>query len=104
MPSLDHTHTYIRWKTTKLGVTYYRCNHANCTHFIDKDLIVGKTTLCSNCGDQFILSHEDLRRAKPRCLSCSNTKEAKTIRMARSIMDSIIPKEDELLDREINEL
>ena len=104
MPSLNHTHTYVRWKTTKLGVTYYRCNHPNCTHFIDRELIIGKTSLCSSCGEQFILSREDLRRAKPRCMSCANTKEARTIRMARDLMDSIMPKEDELLDKDINEL
>lgn len=103
MPSLDHTHTYVRWKTTKLGVTYFRCNHANCTHFIDKELIVGKTTLCSNCGGQFILSRDDLRRAKPKCLDCSNTKEAKISRAARELMDSILPEEDILLDKEISD-
>jgi hypothetical protein len=82
MPSQKHIHTYGRFKK-KPG--YYKCNAPNCTHFIQKDLLVGKYSLCNLCGQQFILSLQDLKLALPRCFDCSNSKKAVLARKAKEL-------------------
>lgn len=82
MASLNHIHTYIRKSSNK---NMYRCNSPDCTHFTDKESILGKLSLCTSCGDTIILSREDLRRAKPKCLACSDTKKGKAFRKAQEL-------------------
>lgn len=82
MPVLNHVHCYIKYKG-KLGL--FRCNSPDCTHFTEKEAILGKLSLCTECGTAFILSRDDLRRARPKCLSCSNTKKGKAFRKAQEL-------------------
>jgi hypothetical protein len=96
MPSLNHVHTYVRWKTSRTGVVYFRCTHSNCTHFAELSFLPGKLNSCISCGEQFTLTKEDLRRAKPKCLQCSNTKKAKIAQGARRIMESLT--QDDLIE------
>jgi hypothetical protein len=84
MPTVAHIHTYIRHKN-KPG--YYRCNSPDCTYSIEKSEILGKLSRCNQCGNQIILSREDLRRAAPKCLNCSNTKKAIAHRKAQNVLD-----------------
>lgn len=85
MPTLEHIHTYVRFKKK-----FYKCNHPKCTHFALKELILGKESACPSCGTVFILTREDLKRATPKCKNCSNTKEARRYRTAKTLMDSAI--------------
>ena len=73
MSSLNHTHTYVKYKKRP---GYMRCAHPDCTHFIEKEIACGKRSCCNNCGKAFILSSEDIKLAKPRCLLCANTRKA----------------------------
>ena len=82
MPSLNHIHTYVRYKSRP---GYYRCDAPDCTHFNTKEHITGKLSLCSLCGQQMILDSEALRRARPRCINCSDTKKAKIHRKAQEL-------------------
>jgi hypothetical protein len=82
MPTINHTHTYIRLKN-KPG--FYRCNSPDCTHHANKDVILGKLSLCTDCQQPMILTREDLRRARPKCLNCSDTKKAKHWRKAQEL-------------------
>lgn len=82
MPAIAHIHTYVKYKNRP---GFYRCEAPDCTHIIDKELLLGKLSLCSLCGSQMILTREDLRRAKPRCLNCSETKKAKLHKKANEI-------------------
>jgi hypothetical protein len=52
---------------------------------LDKEATEGKLSLCTACGSQFILTREDLKRAKPKCLNCSNTKKARTFKKAQQL-------------------
>lgn len=75
--SKQHQHSYVFYKTTKKH-KYFKCNDPNCTHFLDAAMLLGKKTLCPKCKESvFILTHQALKRKRPLCLSCSNTKEAK---------------------------
>jgi hypothetical protein len=82
MPAIKHVHTYIRYKARP---NWYRCAAPNCTHHIDKEVLLGKLSLCNSCGAEMILSREDLRRAKPKCLNCSDTKKAKLHQKAQEL-------------------
>lgn len=88
MPVQEHIHTYVKYKGRP---GFYRCNAKDCTHFIDKERILGKMSRCNSCGAEFQLTQEDLRRAKPKCLECSNTKRArihkKTMELAEQAAD-----------------
>ena len=91
MPTLNHIHCYIRFRRRP---GYYRCYDPICTHFLDKESLLGKMTACFDCGTKFILTREDLRRAVPRCLNCSNTKEAKAHRLAQELLIDLKQKEN----------
>lgn len=82
MPAIAHIHTYVKYKNRP---GYFRCEAPNCTHIIDKELLEGKLNLCSFCGAQTILTREDLRRVRPRCLNCSETKKAKLHKKAQEL-------------------
>ena len=102
MPTLTHVHTYIKYKPNKWNKhDLYRCDDPHCTHFDEKSAILGKATLCNQCGVEFILTRESLRRIKPRCLKCSNTKEARTARAVSALIDSL--SVEEVITRQDND-
>lgn len=45
-------------------------------------VLVGKLSICTACSREFVLTIEDLRRNKPVCLYCANTKEGREFRIA----------------------
>lgn len=73
---LDHVHTFVRWKKL-FNEWHFRCADPDCMKVSPQSLLVGKRSICAICRkEEMILSNDDLRRAKPRCAMCSNTKEA----------------------------
>lgn len=82
---LKHVHIYVRYKR---GL--YKCNDPHCTHFADREFLVGKATLCSKCGSEFVLTREDLKRKAPLCLNCSDTKEAKRYRLSKQLIAAVL--------------
>jgi hypothetical protein len=90
MPVLKHTHTYIRVKTLRDGKFYlYRCADKECTHREDKLFLVGKASRCTSCGNEFQLTAEDLRSAKPRCIECKETKKAKLYKEVKNLVTNL---------------
>lgn len=83
MPSLNHTHTLVKYQKRP---GYYRCAHPECTYFADRELCVGKKTCCTSCGDEFILDADMARRARPRCLNCAETKQARAHQLAKKVL------------------
>ena len=86
MAVLKHTHRYIRWKK-ETGL--YRCAHPDCTHFTEKSFLLGKRSVCNLCGDEFVLTREDLLLAQPRCPNCSNRAGNKQRRKLRELVDTL---------------
>jgi|SRR5215467_3838795 len=82
MPVISHIHTYVRYRGRP---GFYRCDAPDCTHFIDKEAIKNKLSLCCDCGTQIILDREALRRARPKCINCSNTRKAQAHRKAQEL-------------------
>jgi|SRR6186713_623860 len=97
---MKHIHSFIRHGKTKTGVIQWKCSDPDCMYLISQELIVGKRTLCPNCMEYtFVLTNEDLRRAKPRCpQKCSETLEHEIQRMhtpkTKNILDSLFPGAD----------
>lgn len=93
MPALTHVHSYIRWKISRTrnkvvdGELVFKCNDPHCTHFDRRSAILGNASTCPSCGTEFLLTLENLRRAVPKCLNCSNTKEAREHKMAKSLVE-----------------
>jgi hypothetical protein len=88
MPALKHVHSYSRYRKH-----YYKCNDPMCTHFLDKKMVLGKMNKCV-CGQEFILTYEDLRRATPKCKDCSNTKESRVYKAAKGVLDDLFMDTD----------
>jgi hypothetical protein len=104
VPTLNHTHTLIRMRTRApapgfasiLLRQWWRCNDPKCSYRDIGEMILGKATLCNQCGTEFILSREDLRRVEPRCLNCAETKEAKKHQIAKAIAGDIFKEKDKI--------
>jgi hypothetical protein len=87
---LKHTHQLKRVKGTK---DIYNCADPHCTYKENKIFLVGKASLCNECRGEIVLTSEDLKRSKPLCLNCSNTKEAIAYRKIRDNVKMLIPEE-----------
>jgi len=81
----DHIHIY-----TRRDKSTFRCNHPDCTHWIHRKDVKGKRSICSIClTNEIILTTKQLKLSFPRCMSCSNTKEAKTIKERQELLKEI---------------
>lgn len=91
MPSLKHTHTYIRWK--KRGnppIMWWRCADVECTHIIEQSQIQGKESLCNNCGGVLLLDWKMFQRARPLCLMCQDSKEGREFRERKAKSETLM--------------
>src|SRR6266550_865729 len=88
MPAINHIHKYQRLSSRR-----WRCTDPYCTHTISREEVVGKASLCG-CGTEFILDYEALRRRTPKCINCSNTKEAIAHRRAQELIKSILTESE----------
>lgn len=71
---VKHTHKYQR---ETLGKDYiiYKCVLPGCTHYLPLPLIVGKVSICWNCGMEFIIRKgKNGINKKPKCENCVNHK------------------------------
>lgn len=98
----EHIHTYVRFKGYGTG-NFYRCIAPDCNHYRVREGCIGKRNLCSFCGKQMILTREDLKRARPRCINCSNTKEAKLHREGDLIKTAFVTYALPFLQKNENE-
>ena len=87
MPSQNHVHTYVKFKSRP---DYMRCAAPDCTHYTLKETLIGKNSRCALCGAQFILDKETIRLAKPRCLGCRSTKKAKVFQASQALAAQVL--------------
>lgn len=83
----EHIHSFKR--DTKLK-TKYRCMGATCYALVDKTRLLGKANKC-RCGNVFILTGEDLKRAIPRCLECSDTVRSRRTKAVEPLVAMSLP-------------
>lgn len=103
MPSLKvnpngtlHIHEYVRVQDPfpeKKRPIRYRCAHPDCTHYMEKELLLGKRTICSICHTtETVMDYENLRRVRPNCFKCSNSKKAQSLRERLEVFDDLFPQ------------
>lgn len=91
-PDRNHIHTFRR---SPLDKTKMICQDPRCTTYQHPIILLrGKAALCNKCGNQFTLTDEDLRRAKPICIMCSNTKKGEAARAAKDLTNKLFSVED----------
>lgn len=71
MSKQKHIHKYIRvnGKFTKI----MKCADIHCTFFIHQsqfEILLGRISLCNECGLEFIITIDDLELDLPKCASC----------------------------------
>jgi hypothetical protein len=98
----NHTHQYALYKKRSrkhknpdtgyipFEARYFECKLPKCTHYIEASRLVGKASLCNGCGQEFLLSRDDLERVEPKCLHCSKTKKGAAASTAKSILDNLL--------------
>ncbi len=73
MPRKSHNspHKYIK---RPFGAGHvWACALPSCSHYMPPHLssmIEGKTSLCNQCGEEFILTVDSLKEVSPRCDDC----------------------------------
>lgn len=87
MPALNHVHTYERIPGKK---DQFHCTDPHCYHIISKSRLHKKASRCPSCGQEFILTHEMLKRAVPKCLNCCDTKAAREHQAAGSLARNVL--------------
>lgn len=99
-----HAHSFVRYKIMgNPPEMHWKCADPHCLFVVPGSLISGKASLCPNCLDgEVILNKEAMRRKRPVCLKCQNTKEGKAYRAAQAVLDEILeePKKPEQEEEE----
>jgi hypothetical protein len=93
---MDHQHSFVRWKKQgKPPEMWLKCCDPHCTYIAPRSLLIGKASLCPQCKSrEVILDHEALRRARPLCIECRNTKESKTYKLAKKLVETATSVEE----------
>lgn len=69
-----HIHKYKRKELgRKTSYIVYACMLPNCSHYLRRELMVGKESICWKCGEVFTLTHKNVgtdRQVKPKCPKC----------------------------------
>lgn len=91
MPVLTHTHQYIRHGGVQSKI--FKCAHPDCSHREKKEFIKGKTSVCNKCLEGFILDYQALRRSKPICLNCMDSRAGREHRRIKSGIAELFPEE-----------
>lgn len=77
MPETNHVHKYQRVKLGGRQSKYIvmKCMLPGCTHFIRRDLAVGRKSICWKCGGELILNMENTTLKKPTHRECRRVRE-----------------------------
>ena len=95
MSSLNHTHQYVRIPSRP---RYYMCIHPQCNHILNRELCLGKESICNGCGGTILsLTYEQLKRARPKCLLCMKTKDALEFQKRKEMLEQILDITGELV-------
>ena len=93
-----HTHSLVKWKVQGTGMQqemWYRCADPTCYFTAPRSLIQGKESLCPQCREHtLILDPQALKRAKPLCINCRGTKEAKQYKKGMTMVKDLLNAAD----------
>ena len=90
----EHLHVYKRVNLAKRGnPPYYvfKCTLPGCTHYSQRQLIIGKTSQCPECEQPFELTSENTTNARPLCEACRPRKKGKDVSATtQSVVDNLL--------------
>ena len=79
--SEKHIHKYQQVHTK--FKTLWKCGIPSCKHFMPEHLtalIIGRASLCWNCGETFVMTEEKMSSPRPICNNCDeSTKQLASI-------------------------
>ena len=96
MAKEEHIHSIVRSHyTAHKKSMVFKCNDPVCMYTVtipknNRSLLIGRASTCPDCGEVFILDSEALKRKKPVCLNCSNSKTAREFRRSKDITQDLI--------------
>lgn len=67
-----HIHKYHRVDTS--AGELWACGLPDCTHFMPAhytELLPGRASICWECGENFILTRENMQKKQPVCPDCA---------------------------------
>lgn len=80
MPRKNHTHKYQLRATGSQPV--WACALPDCNHYMPphlNTLIEGRSSICWECDEKFILDIDSMKEARPRCFTCRDGSVVKLI-------------------------
>jgi len=93
-----HVHKYHRRPLGSPDKLVWACALPECTHYQPKHLesmVEGRTSLCNQCGSEFILNEDNMREKNPRCDDCrfNIQREDETIPVSSEILEFLKERE-----------
>lgn len=58
------------------GTPVYKCMIPGCTHYISRDLVQGRYSICWVCDKQMVMTSQSVTMVRPRHFECMKRKEA----------------------------
>lgn len=72
----DHIHKYMRVINDRnKDYIVYKCMFPGCPHWLRKELLLGRESICWICNTSMFLNAADLSMKKPRHYNCRKIKE-----------------------------
>lgn len=87
MASQQHIHTYVQFKARP---GYFRCAAPDCSHFLIREMVIGKYSLCPGCDNKFIIDFENSELRTPKCIMCRDTKKSKAFKKGQELMAKMV--------------
>jgi len=76
----SHIHKYLRVINNKPpGYVVYKCIIPGCTHWLRRELLIGREAICWRCGTSMFLTKPDLDMKKPRHYDCRRVNKETSI-------------------------
>jgi hypothetical protein len=92
MKILNHVHILNR-----LDIDNRRCGDPHCDFICTNQFARGRASRCGVCGiNELVMNARQMKLAKPRCESCSDTREARGRRDLGQRLESALEKEIKL--------
>lgn len=72
--ALRHTHRYLRtFPNVNRKEAIWACTIDGCSHYIPYNTtVLGRYSLCWNCGEKFMITGDNLSQDQPICPDCTN--------------------------------
>lgn len=94
MPRKNHTHKYQLRATGSQSV--WACALPDCNHYMPphlSSLVEGRTSICWQCEEKFILDEESMKESRPRCFTC---RDGQFIESLSPIINDVIVESNDI--------